>query len=457
MSTRIQALVVGGGISGLACAYALRKAGVSAVLVEASGRAGGAIRSEQRDGFLLELGPQSFSATPPLLQLCQELGISEQLVEAPAKAPRFLLLSGKLQAAPLSPPAFLTSSLFSARTKWSVVRDLLGRSSPPLEEEGVAAFVRRKFSDELLDKLVGPFVSGIYAGDPEKLSFRAAFPHLHEAEKTAGSIIRGMIQVAKSKQGPRTRARLCSFRDGNETLVQALGAVLRTNLLCDARVTAIRNEELASGPKGQRFIVDVETPQKPENLIADYLVMAAPANVAGPLLQNAGKEFEESLGGIEYAKMAVVSLGYRKTTVGHSMDGFGFLVPRSEGVQVLGTVWNSSLFPARAPEGFILMTSFIGGATDPSAVTLSNEELVAIAHREISPLMSISENPIFSHVEKYERAIPQYNLGHTARIASLEKAVETRRNLKLIGNYLHGPAIGACVDEALKAARELVG
>jgi protoporphyrinogen/coproporphyrinogen III oxidase len=454
VSKHVQALVVGGGISGLVCGYALRKAGVNALVVEALERPGGVIRSEKKDGYLLELGPQSFSATAPLLALCKELRIEKELVEAPQKAPRFLLIDGKLQAAPLSPPAFLTSPLFSAKTKWSVVRDLFGRSAAPGEEESVAAFVRRKFSAELLDKLVGPFVSGIYAGDPEMLSLQGAFPQLYEAEKSVGSVIRGMIRNAKSKPGPKERPRLCSFREGNETLVRALAANLGANLKCGARVVTIRNESAGSGPPGVRFVVDV---QNTGTYIADGLVMAAPTNVAGLLLKNMNLEFPDEINKIEYAKMAVVSLGYTKSAVKHSMHGFGFLVPRSEGLRILGTVWNSSLFPARAPEGCILMTSFVGGATDPEAIQLSREELAETAHREIAPFLGIEGTPAFSNVEIYERAIPQYNLGHTGRIEALTKSSVTPINLKLIGNYLHGPAIGACVEEALKAAGELAG
>ncbi len=209
---------MGGGISGLVCAYALRKAGIDAQLVEASPRPGGVIRSERRDGFLLELGPQSFNGTAPLIELCRDLGIEGQLVQAPRHAARYVLVDGALRQVPLSPPAFFASSLFSAGTKWSILRDLFGRSRPPEEDESVAAFVRRKFSAELLEKLVGPFVSGIYAGDPERLSLRGAFAQLHAAEKSAGSIVRGMMRAARAKKGPRERPTLLSFRDGNETL-----------------------------------------------------------------------------------------------------------------------------------------------------------------------------------------------------------------------------------------------
>src|SRR6266852_2030693 len=351
MTSRIPAIVVGGGVSGLVCAHALRNAGVEALVVEASGRAGGVIRSERRDGFLLELGPQSFSGTAGLRRLCAELGIEDQLVEAPALAPRHVLVNGELVAVPMSPPALLTSSLLGWGTKWNIARDAFGRSQAPDEDESIAGFVRRKFGAEVLDRLVGPFVSGVYAGDPERLSLRSAFPQLNEAEKAAGSV----------------------------------------------------------------------------------------------------------LGGIEHAPVAVVSLGYRRVDVGHSLEGFGFLVPRSSGLRVLGTVWNSSLFSGRAPDGFALLTSFVGGATDPAAVTLSSDSLATLVHAEIQPLLRLSGAPAFSNVQIYRRALPQYNLGHGARLAAIEKLRLAVGNLFLAGNYLRGPAIGSCVEQGLGIAGEIAG
>src|SRR6267143_2550826 len=231
MTPTIPVLVVGGGISGLVCAYALRKSGIEAQLVEASPRPGGVIHSVTRDGFLLELGPQSFSSTSELRQLCAHLGISNELLQAPPRAPRYVLIAGQLRPVPLSPPAFFMSSLIDGSTKWAVLRDIFGKSISPDADESVAAFVRRKFSPQILDRLVGPFVSGIYAGDPEQLSVRSAFPQLYEAEKAAGSITRGMSRLAKSKKGPRERPTLQSFREGSETLVRALGNKLGTALL----------------------------------------------------------------------------------------------------------------------------------------------------------------------------------------------------------------------------------
>jgi oxygen-dependent protoporphyrinogen oxidase len=452
MTTQVPVLIVGAGISGLTCAYHLRKSGIDAHVVEASPRPGGVIRSERRDGFLLELGPQSFSSSSQLLDLCRDLRIQGESIEAPPRAPRFLLINGQLEPAPLSPPAFFASSLFSARTKWSIMHDIFGRTTPPTDDESVANFTRRKFTSELLDKLVGPFVSGIHAGDPEKLSLRAGFPQLHEAERSAGSVIRGMLRAAKSKNGPKQRPTLQSFRVGNETLIKALAANLGPALRCGVEVTTIQPSGPETPPSDKPFVVEARTEAGSENILADRLVLATPTYVAARLLR---PELASPLGEIEYAPLAVVSLGYHKQDVGHSLEGFGFLIPRSEGLRTLGTVWNSSLFPNRAPQGCVLLTGFIGGATDPQAAALSAGEMTAIVHREVAPILSIRTQPTFSNVEIYQRALPQYNIGHNERIADLERESSSLLNLKLVGNYLRGPAIGACIEQALAVADEI--
>jgi oxygen-dependent protoporphyrinogen oxidase len=449
VARHVPALVVGGGISGLVCAYTLRKVGIDAEIIEASPRPGGVIQSITRDGFLLELGPQSFAGTAALRRLCNELRITDQLLQAPSRAPRYVLVDGALQPVPLNPPAFFMSPLIGAATKWTLVRDAFGRSAPPEPDESVAAFIRRKFSAQLLDRLVGPFVSGIYAGDPERLSLRSAFPQLFEAEKSSGGIIRGMLRLAKARKGPRVRPTLLTFREGNETLVRALSNKLGTALRTQRIVIniSVRND--------RSFDVRVENGSQRESVSTKSLVFATPTNATGKLLGQLESQFESLLTPIEYAAVAVVSLGYRKSDVGHSLKGFGFLVPRSAGLRVLGTVWNSSLFPGRAPEGHALLTSFVGGATDPLATKLKPEEVGNLVHREISPLLSIKGRPAFSNVTIWPRALPQYNLGHGGRLARIEQLRAQFPGIWLAGNYLRGPAIGSCVDQALAVAEEI--
>jgi oxygen-dependent protoporphyrinogen oxidase len=440
--------VVGGGISGLVCAHALQKAGIEVLLVEASPRAGGVIHSVVREGFLLELGPQSFASTAQLWTLCTEVGIADQLLEAPPRAPRYVLVNGALQPAPLSPPAFFLSPLINGSTKWALLRDIFRKSVPPDTDESVAAFVRRKFSDQLLDRLVAPFVSGVYAGDPGKLSMRSAFPQLHEAEKASGSIVRGMLRHAKSKKGARERPTLNTFRDGNETLVRALANSLGPAIHTQSCAASIYRQNDGS------FHVSLEGSSN-DSLVAKSVILATPTDVTGKLLVQVDPSFEALLTSVEYAPVAVVSLGYRKTDVGHRLNGFGFLVPRSSGLRVLGTVWNSSLFPGRAPDGQVLLTTFVGGATDPSATKLGAEELSNLVHREIAPLLSIKNSPTFSNVTIWPRALPQYNLGHGERLAAIAGSLARFPGLFLAGNYLRGPAIGSCVEQALVVTEDV--
>ncbi|MGB6495695.1 MAG: protoporphyrinogen oxidase, partial [Candidatus Acidiferrum sp.] len=334
-------------------------------------------------------------------------------------------------------------------TKWRLLRDLLGHSVPLDSDESVAAFIRRKFSAELLDKLVGPMISGIYAGDPEKLSLRAAFPQLLEAEHTSGSVIRGALRAAKSKEGPKRKPTIFSFRDGNETLIQALAARLGPALRAGTTVVEILR---AGSQHPTSYEVTLSTNGSTEKLIAGNLILSIPAQAAGNLLRGIHPDFSSLLSSIEYAPIAVVSLGYAKAHVQHSLEGFGFLIPRSEKLRILGTVFNSSLFPGRAPADNVLLTSFLGGATDPQAASLAREDLVALVHKELAPILSIQQAPVFSHVQIYENALPQYNLGHAQRIASLEKLASQLSGLWFAGNYLHGPSIGSCVDHSLSTA-----
>ena len=441
-------IVVGAGISGLTCAYALKKSGQNVQLIEASDRPGGVIESLEVNGFLFELGPQSFSGTEPLFKLCDELGIADLLLEAPHGAPRYILLDGKLVPVPFSPGAFLSSSLLSWRTKFSILTEVFKTSPAPDGDESVATFVRAKFTPELLDRLVGPFVSGIYAGDPEELSLRAAFPKIYEAEKISGSIIRGSFRLAKKKT-PAQRTRrpgLYSFRNGNATLTDALAKFLGPSLRCSSKIVS----EIARD--ANCFLLTIEGTRGQEKVRADKLVLATPAGINSDLLRSIAPAAAVPSFDIEYAPVAVVSHGYHKDQVGTDLRGFGFLIPRSEKIQTLGTVWNSSLFPGRAPVGHVLLTSFIGGARKPKLARLAEAQSADFVRRELADILRISGNPIIQRVTDYSSAIPQYNVGHSQRLQSIQESVAKVPGLWLTGNYWNGPAIGACIEHSLSVA-----
>ncbi len=461
MATQIQAFVIGAGVSGLATAYALQKAGISTLIVDAASRPGGVIQSVKRDGYLLECGPQSFSGNSHITSLCTDLGLLPERVLADPKALRYVLIDGALKAVPMS-PAILTSSFFSGGTRTSIIRDILGTTRGPEPDESVASFTRRKFSNTLLDRLVGPFVSGIYAGDPEKLSLRAAFPILYEAEQASGSIIRGVFKVLKARKaktdndaGPREKPVLQTFKDGNESLIRALAQALGDQLTCGVEVLGIEALDSGREPQAPRFRITLRTPKGQEIIEAERLVLATPTNVSGRLLAPLDPAFETKLSPVEYSGVAVVSLGYRQEDVANPLSGFGFLVPRSSGLSILGTIWNSSLFPGRAPSGQALLTSFVGGATNPAALRQSPAILAAKVHAELTPILGVKKEPVFTNITIWERAIPQYNLGHTACLAALNVTRAKFPGLYFSGNYLSGPAIGTCVEQAMQVAKEI--
>jgi oxygen-dependent protoporphyrinogen oxidase len=459
MSTQVQTLVVGAGISGLAAAYALQKSGVDTLVLESAAHPGGVIESVKRDGFLVEHGPQSFSGNALVSKICKDLGIESERLLADPKAPRYVLIANQLRAVPMG-PALFSSSFLSGGTRGAILRDIFSNSAPPADDESVADFIRRKFSPTLLDRLVGPFVSGIYAGDPEKLSARAAFPILHEAESAAGSVLRGAFQVMKTRKAkragaPREQSSLQTFREGNETLIIALATSLEERLRLGVEAVGIEPLDCGHEAKAPRFRVAIRSSAGNQSIEAERLILAVPTDVAGRLLSPLDKGFAPQLGSIDYAGVAVVSLGYSIFDVGHSLKGFGFLVPRSSGLRILGTVWNSSLFPGRAPEAHVLLTSFVGGATNPAAIQRSAVQLVELVHKELTPILSIRKEPVFSNVRVWSQAIPQYNLGHLGRLAAIEKLRSRFPGLHLAGNYLNGPAIGTCIEQAFKIADEI--
>ncbi len=417
--------------------------GVEARVLEAGSRPGGVIATVEQDGFHFELGPQSFLSTQPLLKLIDALGLSGELLHANPKAPRYILVNRKLVPAPLSPPALIKTSLLGAGTKWRILTEMLRQTRPPDGDESVATLTSRKFGAELLDKLVAPFVSGIYAGDPERLSVRAAFPTLYEFETKYGSVLRGAMKSRPSKGTPR--AGLCSFREGMQTLPRALGERLGDSLLTETRAEAL---QMGTANGKTWFEIDVRRCGQHETLCASAVIVATPTATASQILNGLSDQFAPAFAEIEYAPVAVVAAGYRRDQIQHAGEGFGFLVPRSEGLRLLGTVWNSSLFAGRAPEGMACYTSFAGGATDPELFSLSDAEIAELICDEVGRVLGVTGKPVTTLVHRYARALPQYNLGHTETIATLAKIVSGLPGLFLIGNYLSGPSIGACVEQA---------
>jgi oxygen-dependent protoporphyrinogen oxidase len=446
--TDLGVAVIGGGISGLSCAWRLQTLGIPVTLFESEERAGGLIGTVEQSGFLFESGPQSFQATETLLDLIRQLGIEGELCEANPRAPRYVLRHGKMQKVPMSPQSIVTSSLLSAGSRWKVVSEPFHRTQPPTEEESVAAFVRRKFGHEILEYLVSPFVSGVYAGDPEKLSLKAAFPTLEEWEREYGSVIRGAIKSRpKPKNGDAKRKppSLCSFRRGVSTLASSIGQQLGSNM-------QIRTKTCSITRSADVWQIHAERDGQADTHAARAIVIATPAYAAAHLLEKVSPELARMLSGVAYAGVAVVAAGYYSKQVGVSIDGFGFLIPRSEKMRTLGTVWNSSLFPGRAPEGSVAITSFAGGATDSEVLSKSDKEIAALVQVDNAKILQIEGAPIASAVWKHPKALPQYNLGHHHVVSAIRDFEKANPALFFSGNYLEGPSLGKCVEHGFKTA-----
>ncbi|MGD0427658.1 MAG: protoporphyrinogen oxidase [Candidatus Acidiferrales bacterium] len=455
MNNSAKVAVIGAGISGLACAHRLQQQGVDVTVYESNSAAGGLIDSVEKDGLLFEAGPQSFQGTPALLDLIRELGLESQLQKADPRAPRYVLLHGRLRKVPMSPQALLTSTLLNPLSRWKIASEPFKKSQPPTEEESVAAFVRRKFGHEILEYLVAPFVSGVYAGDPEKLSLKAAFPTLDEWEREYGSVLRGAIKSRAPKEQRTSAPPLCSFAHGVATLPRALAAKLGDSLQYETRAVSATFSAQPSAGGAAREIRVVRNGQE-LSAHAGAVVMATPAYAAAHVLESFSPPLAQTLSGIAYAPVAVVASTYYRQQVGDPLEGFGFLVPRGEKVRTLGTVWNSSLFPGRAHEGSVTITSFIGGATDPDVIRLHEENIAAIVTEENARILGITGPPVEVAVWKYPRALPQYNLGHGHIVESIRDAERASPGLFFAGNYLEGPAIGKCVETGFQTA-EAVG
>jgi oxygen-dependent protoporphyrinogen oxidase len=447
-------IVVGGGISGLVCAWELQKSGHRVLLLEAAARPGGTIGTARDHGILLESGPNSTLDTTPLIgRLLDELGIARERIEAsPAARNRYILRDGRLVPLPLSPAAFLATPLFSTHAKLRLLCEPFIRRGGSDIEESVAGFVRRRIGTEFLDYAINPFVAGVYAGDPGQLSVNAAFPKLHQLEQAHGSLILGQIlgarERARNPEKSKQSAAMFAFRDGMQTLTDAIAQRLH-HVELDAEVTGI--EQRDGG-----HLVRTRGAAGPREYRARAVLLALPAYAAAGLVAPIAQEASAALSAISYPPVAVAVSAYRKNPAAHALDGFGFLVPQCEGREILGTIFSSTLFGNRAPPGLDVLTTFVGGTRQPALAQRDEPEIAELVQAENARILRMAPRADFIKVRRWPRAIPQYTLGHLARIAKIEAAEREVPGLYFCANYRGGVSIGDCIRAADTTAARVV-
>jgi oxygen-dependent protoporphyrinogen oxidase len=448
MSELLDVVVLGGGISGLTAAFWLKEKGRSVLLLEASNRPGGCITTWRKDGFLFELGPNTvLNNAFEIDALCGAAGIlGQRLTAAAAAKKRFIVRGGRLVALPGGPVSFLTTPCFSVRAKARLLKEPFVGRAPAEVEESIGQFVRRRLGQEFLDYAVGPFVSGVYAGDPERLSVRHATAKIYALERDYGGLIRGA--VAKRK-GPAPAGGLFSFPDGLAALPQGLAAALGEGYRPLTRVVSVERT-----PEG--FAVTCEGASA-GRVLARAVVCALPAKSAGAALAPLGGGFPRLVPNLPYADVALVCLGFRRQDVAHPLDGFGFLAPEVEHRHVLGCLFPSSLFPGRAPQGHVALSAFVGGAVHPERAAAPEDEIVRRVLDDLAPLLGLKGAPVITKVESWRPAIPQYVVGHGALKEAAARMEEVHPGLFLSGNLLYGVSVGNCIQNASGVAERVAG
>ncbi|MCH7495548.1 MAG: protoporphyrinogen oxidase [Candidatus Marinimicrobia bacterium] len=429
----------------MSTAFWLDKFGIPVCLFEAGDRVGGVINTTLKDGFLIEHGPSTLQGrTNELLETVDAAGLKDEVLYAnDIQKNRYILKRGKPVPVPLGPVSFATTSLFSVSARLRLLREPFIKPSGKTDES-VAEFVVRRLGREILDYAVAPFVGGIYAGDPEKISLRSTFPRLHALETEYGSLIGGMVKKLFNKSKSKTkgaRPKLFSFRKGLKTLPENLTKILGDKVQTRAEVKSI----LSPNESGSFYKVTVEKSGTANIISADSVVISTPSYQTAKLIEPFSSHAANDLRTIEYAPMAVVALGYNRKDIEHPLNGFGMLSPPCEPHKFLGSLWTSSIFSGRAPDGKVLLTNFVGGKRHPELTELEPDKLTELVHSSLEKLLGIRGKPILKEVYIQKKAIPQYTIGYHEKMKSLEEVERNYPGLYITGAFRGGVSVEDCI------------
>jgi oxygen-dependent protoporphyrinogen oxidase len=449
-------LIVGGGISGLAAAYFLSQRGIASTIVEKQPRLGGLIRTDVVQGCELEAGPDSYiAAKPAVTELAGQIpGLREEIIGANERRRRIFLVKngalapmpkGMAMMVPADMRAALTSPLFSASTKQRFLRERHQKPRERTTDVSIAEFVRDHFDDAVLDMVVEPLLTGVYGGDARSLSAASVLPRFLEYERRHGSLIRAVRSECKRQTG-QGGGLFLSFRHGMQTLTEAI------HRAASPAITVASGEATAMEHDSHGWRVRVN------NDWGTYrrVIIALPAHSAARILERADAEVASELARIPYSSAITVVIGYRKEAISHPLDGFGFLVPRSERRQLAACTWISTKFPGRTAAGYVALRGFIVGKDAENLLLESDEQVLSVVKREFARLMGIDAEPAFHTLHRWPASMPQYIVGHNARRNRITELVASHPGLSLIGNAYDGVGIPDCVRLARIAAESIV-
>jgi protoporphyrinogen/coproporphyrinogen III oxidase len=446
-------VVIGAGISGLATAYELHRRGLTPIVLEASDRPGGLILTERDGPFVIDAGPDSILASKPGgIALCEAVGLAERLIPTSPPRTSFVLRGGRLHALPRPailglPLTWRAAARASMLSPASRLRAALEPLVParPVADESIGSFIQRRFGREAVDYIAEPLLAGIHAGDVDRLSVRALFPSLAEAEQEHGSVIRGLTR----KDQPETPAQpealglFRSFPGGMGELVTALENRLPPHTIRLRMPTVAIKKDGGSG---------FQVVQRDETIPAAAVVVATPAWAAAEMLAPLDDMLSALCAGIPYTSSAIVTMAFDRRAIRDPLAGSGFVVPRAEGLPLLAATWISSKWPGRAPAETVLIRAFLGGARDPGAVDRSNTDLIASAIRALDSLGPLDGRPQLARVHRWRRASAQHEVGHLARLAGIEQRLQAWPGLFVTGSGFRATGLPDCIDDALAVA-----
>jgi len=456
--------IVGAGISGLCTAHYLvrecQAAGksVEIILFEAESVPGGKMRSIPQDGFRMEWGPNGFLTNKPYsLDLVKELGIENRLARSSDLArKRFIFSRGRLHRLPETPPAFFRSPLLSLSGRLRIIGELFAPAPPAGVDESLGDFARRRLGREALEKLIDPMVTGIFAGDPDRMSLQSCFPLIHDLERKYGGLVKGMIALQRERRSAGEKREmsagpggvLMSFNHGVQELTDILASRLSDGLHLGVKVDRVSRRD-------GKILLSLEERSLRGEIDADVVVLAVPAYAAAEMLGDLDSSLRAALSAIPYSPISVVALGYEKATLENPLDGFGFLIPRGEKRKILGALWDSSVFPNRAPEGKALIRAMVGGVRAPALAALPPEELFGLVRSELTETMGVTADPILSRSFFHEKGIPQYLVGHRKVLGRIEDRLAAHPGIHLNSNAYRGIALNDCVLQSRLTAERI--